>query len=122
TSWQVCMEDCINKLFELTATGQTSGLIAKTQFTDGNPQITGVSTNPFSPNNSTGVKDTTTITAKNQGGGAISDFRIRIHAGSISGVLVKEFTFINVAGNATVFAIWDGNDTGGNFVGDGNYV
>src|SRR6266571_5196391 len=34
TTWHVCEDDCVGSTLELTATGQTSGLIAKTQFTD----------------------------------------------------------------------------------------
>ena len=92
--------------------------------TAGTPQITSVSISPFSPNQSSsaGVKDTTVITAKNQGGGTISDFRIRIRAGSSSGTLVKEFLFTNVAGNASVTATWDGKNTGGSYVADSTYI
>lgn len=90
----------------------------------GTPQMTTVSISPFSPNqaSSAGVNDTTVLTAKNQGGGTISDFRIRIHAGSTGGALVREFTFGSVAGNASVSVTWNGKNTGGSFVSDTTYV
>jgi len=110
--------------FYLTATGQGPELTAQTTFTDGTPRIDSVSNNPFSPNqaSSTGVKDTTVITAKNQGGGSINDFRIRIRAGTVSGTLIRQFTFGSVAANGTVSATWDGKNTGGSFVADGTYI
>src|SRR6266568_487550 len=114
----------VNVRFYLTAVGGQSGLQAHNTFTDGTPIITNVSTSPFSPNQATsaGVDDTTDISAKNQGAGTIADFRIRIHAGSAGGTLVREFKFVNVAQNATVTAIWDGKNTGGSFVADGTYI
>ncbi|HTK81148.1 MAG TPA: Ig-like domain-containing protein [Bacteroidota bacterium] len=87
-------------------------------------QMQSVSISPFSPNqlSSAGNKDTTVLAAKNQGGGSLADFRIRIHAGSVSGTLVKEFLFGAVAGNTIVSVTWDGKNTGGAFVGDSTYV
>jgi len=77
----------LNVRFYLTAVGASSQ--AQNTFTDGQPIITTVASSPFSPNQSSsaGVNDTTDITGKNQGGGAIADFRIRIRAGSTSGTL-----------------------------------
>src|SRR5438128_7160795 len=34
TTWHVCEDDCVGSTLELTAIGQTSGLVAKTQFKD----------------------------------------------------------------------------------------
>src|ERR1051325_11687487 len=34
TTWHVCEDDCVGSLLELTATGQTSGFVATTQFAD----------------------------------------------------------------------------------------
>ena len=34
TTWHVCEDDCVGETLELRATGQTSGLVAKTRFTD----------------------------------------------------------------------------------------
>src|SRR5262245_19848549 len=38
TSWYVFSEELLNTTLELTSTGETSGRVAKTQFTDANPQ------------------------------------------------------------------------------------
>jgi Bacterial Ig-like domain (group 3)/Bacterial Ig-like domain/Galactose oxidase, central domain len=114
----------VNVRFYLTAVGSQSGFQAQNTFTDGTPKITNVSISPFSPNQATsaGVDDATDISATNQGGGTIADFRVRIHAGSTSGVLVREFKFTNVAANGNVTATWDGKDGVGNFVADGIYI
>src|SRR5205823_2466364 len=76
--------------YTVTATG-SSGLVAQATFTDGTQTINSVSTSPFSPNqaSSVGVKDTTDVIAKNSGNTA--DFRVRIHAGTVGGALVREF-------------------------------
>src|SRR6266540_3247671 len=39
TTWHVCEDDCVGETLELTATGLSSGSVAKTQFTDGNVRI-----------------------------------------------------------------------------------
>jgi hypothetical protein len=123
TTWNVDSQYAGASL-ELTAMGQTSGEVATTPFTDGTPQIQSVSVSPISPNQSSsaGIKDSTNITAVNSGNGTINDFRIRIHAGSAGGPVVREFEFANVNKNATVTATWDGKDSNNGFVSDGTYI
>jgi hypothetical protein len=112
----------LNVRFYLTAVGASSQ--AQNTFTDGQPIITTVASSPFSPNQSSsaGVNDTTDITGKNQGGGAIADFRIRIRAGSTSGTLVREFLCGSLGSNASCTKTWDGKDSASNFLADGTYV
>src|SRR5439155_3258601 len=113
------------RTFTVTAVGQSSRFVAQTTFTDSTPIIQSVSVSPFSPNqtSSTGVKDTTLIGARNSGGGTVSDFRVRIHAGTVAGLLVREFLLGSVAGNSNPpDTTWDGKDTGGSFVADGTYI
>lgn len=110
--------------FYLTATGAQSQ--AQTTFTDGQPQVTSVSNPAFSPTSSLGVKDTTDLVARNQGGGSLTNVRIRIRAGTLlSGTLVREFTVTPspLGANSNANAVtWDGKDTGGFFVAEGTYT
>jgi uncharacterized protein GlcG (DUF336 family) len=122
-------ENHLGVTFTLTATGQTSGLIATTVFTDGRAEISAASPTPFSPNqaSSAGVKDATTITAFNNGAeggnGNIQRFFIRIRQGAINGTIIYESPEfqVNAGINNVVLKTWDGKNTGGNFVGDGLY-
>ncbi len=109
--------------FVLTATGATSGRIAQATFTDGTPQIDAVSPTPFSPTSSVGVKDNTTITLKNQGGGNVTGITVRIRSGTLlSGTLVREITVGSLAGNASTNVAWDGRDGSAVAVADGLYT
>src|SRR5205823_1205947 len=47
--WPVCTDDCVGALLEVTAWGETSGLVAKAQFTDGNISSVGVSAQSPNP-------------------------------------------------------------------------
>ncbi|MBC6365367.1 HYR domain-containing protein, partial [Algoriphagus sp. AK58] len=122
-------ENHLGVTFTLTATGQSSGLIATTVFTDGRAEISAASPTPFSPNqaSSVGVKDVTTITAFNNGAvggqGNIQRFIIRVKQGSTGGAIVYEFPEFPVdAGIANVInRNWDGKNAAGNFVSDGLY-
>src|SRR6266511_3826987 len=49
TTWHVCEDDCVGSTLELTATGQTSGLIAQTRFTDASSADMQVVSNSDSP-------------------------------------------------------------------------
>ncbi len=40
TSWHVCEDDCLGSLLELTATGNSSGLVGRVRFTDSSPPAT----------------------------------------------------------------------------------
>jgi VCBS repeat-containing protein len=109
--------------FVLTATGVTSGRVAQATFTDGTPQIDAVSPTPFSPTSSVGVKDNTTITVKNQGGGTVSGITARIRSGTLlSGTLVREISVGTLAGNASANVLWDGRDNSAAPVADGLYT
>ena len=111
--------------FYLMATGVQSQRRAQTTFTDGQRTISTVSQTPFSPNQATssGVKDSTDITARNQGAGILSGFEIRIRAGSsIAGALVRTFSIGNLAANTNAIRTWDGKDDASVFVGDGLYT
>ena len=106
--------------FYLTAKGTKSQ--AQTTFTDGEPRVTNVSTQIFSPNqvSSSGILDTVDITGKNVGGGAMTGFEIRIRSGT--GTLVRTFAIGNLAPNAEAIRTWDGKNDSATFVAEGTYT
>ncbi|WP_166637240.1 HYR domain-containing protein, partial [Algoriphagus boseongensis] len=123
-------ENHLGVTFTLTATGQTSGLIATTVFTDGRAEISAASPTPFSPNqaSSAGVKDVTTITAFNNNGSGIPggssnipNFVIRIKQFEFNGPVVSGFLTFSLGAGQSVDKIWNGKDFDGNFLPDGAY-
>jgi hypothetical protein len=108
--------------FYLIARGEWSDRVAQTTFTDGQPRITNVSNAIISPEqpSSAGVLDTTDITAKNQGGGNLSGFEIRIR--NSSGNLVRTFLIGNVNANAELTRTWNGRDGSNAVLPDGDYI
>ncbi len=72
TTWHVCSQGCLNRAFELTATGQLSGWIANTKFTD-SAHIDSVVVGTQSPGAfAPGAKVTYPISFTSHGGGADS--------------------------------------------------
>jgi hypothetical protein len=108
--------------FYLIARGMLSGRVAQTTFTDGQPRIVDATPTPFSPSqpSSAGVKDSTLVTARNQGGGALTGFEIRVRTST--GALVRAFVVGNLAANTNASATWDGKNAGGAIVADGAYT
>ena len=121
-------ESHLGVAFLLTATGQTSGLIATRNFTDGRAEISSVAPSPFSPNQitSTGVKDNVIITGFNNGaiGGnnSISNFNVRVK--NSSNVLVWNSGNVNIANGSSSNFNWNGtySTNGSGFVPDGIYT
>jgi hypothetical protein len=114
--------------FTLVATGQSSGLTAQTTFTDGNLQVrsgaNAPTPNPFSPNGDA-VKDTVAITVRNAGAGNVTNVFVRIRQGTgtvASSALVREFSLGTLNQNTDATVKWDGKNTGGTLVADGNYT
>jgi hypothetical protein len=109
TNWTVC--DCPGDSLRLKAMGLTSGLIAYAY---------------FSPNNSAGIKDFTTIVGFNNsavgGNNSINNFNIRIR-NSIN-TLVWVSSSQNIANGSTYNFIWDGTYSvnGLGYVPDGVYT
>ncbi|MEW5975999.1 MAG: kelch repeat-containing protein [Acidobacteriota bacterium] len=110
--------------FYLLSSGEISAQNAQTTFTDGTPVIQSVVDSPFSPNqpSSGGTRDTIVINVRNQGSGAVADFRVRIRVGTTSGTLVREFLLGNVNGNTNGSVTWDGKNSASSFVADGTYI
>ncbi|MDI1322583.1 MAG: HYR domain-containing protein, partial [Algoriphagus sp.] len=123
-------ENHLGVKFTLTATGQSSGLIATTVFTDGRAEISAASPTPFSPNqaSSAGVKDVTTITAFNNNGTGIPggqsnipNFVIRIKQFDFNGPVIFTFPTISLQAGNTTNRDWNGTATDGTYVPDGLY-
>ena len=108
--------------FYLIARGEISGRVAQTTFTDGQPRIDGVTNALISPeqSSSAGVLDTTGITARNQGGGNLTGFEVRIRR--TSGELVRTFVIGNLNANADTTVTWNGRDSSNAVLADGEYV
>ncbi|HMG88429.1 MAG TPA: MBG domain-containing protein, partial [Chryseolinea sp.] len=124
TLWNVPSdESALGATFVLTADGQLSGLHAEWTFTDGTALISSVSEAIISPANSFGVKDNTSIIGDNQGGGALSNFTIKIHSTTPAGAIVRDLATIGtLAGNAsTVPQVWNGQNNAAANVPDGIY-
>ena len=113
--------------FTVIAEGQQTGNLAYAFFTDGNATIASVSETIISPNSpsSLGIKDNSSIIGTNQGGGASSNlFEISIYPNdnATSGTKTKTLYNATLAKNAsTPSVIWNGTNTAGTFVADGNY-
>ena len=60
TTWLVFSDELLNTTLELTTIGQSSGLVAKKQFTDANPQILTISAQSPSPISPGGIATYTT--------------------------------------------------------------
>jgi hypothetical protein len=122
----VTMEQDVGVRFVLVATGETSGKTAQTTFTDGTMRITAATPTPFSPNqaSSAGLKDNNSITARNQGGGNVTNPSVLIRSGTlIGGALVRTINITGtLAGNTDQVVIWDGKNDLSAFVADGQYT
>lgn len=110
--------------FYLTAGGGTSNFQAQTTFTDGTPAVTNASPNPFSPNNSAGVKDTVTIEVTNQSPPTTTNnVSLVIRAGTgTAGTKVAEFSLGNFTNGQVKTQDWDGKDLLSAYVADGTYT
>jgi hypothetical protein len=108
--------------FTLVATSRETGESLTVMFTDGNLQFQPNPTpDPFSPN-ADGTKDATLITYRNQGSGTENNIQITIRPGTtLASAPVRTFGTFNLIQNTSGTVTWDGTNTGGTVVAEGEY-
>jgi hypothetical protein len=108
--------------FTLLATSRETGRSLTVMFTDGNLQFQPNPTpDPFSPN-ADGTKDATLITYRNQGSGTENNIQITIRPGAtLASAPVRTFGTFNLTQNTSGTVTWDGTNTSGTVVAEGEY-